>query len=238
MSEWAPRRFWKEATVAEAEGGYDVLLDGRPVRTPGKAPLRLPTRGLALKVADEWNAQGEHLDPRSMPATRAANTAIDRLGQEREAVADMLAAYADADLLCYRADTPEELVARQAQVWDPLLDWAAERHGARLEPRRGVMHAPQDPQALARLAAPVHALPVFELGAFHDLVTISGSLVLALAVAEGRLDAETGWQLSRIDETWQEELWGRDEEAAEHAELRRQSFLLAAHLFDLARTDR
>lgn len=236
MSDWKARRFWKAATTEPTEGGHTVHLDGRPVRTPAKAPLILPTREMAEAVAAEWDAQDKEIDPRTMPATRAANAAIDKVVPQFDEVVEMLSAYGDSDLLCYRADTPQELVLRQAEGWDPLLDWAAETFDARLEPRTGLMHEPQAPEALARLDAQVRAMSAFELAAFHDLVSLSGSLVIGLAAAHDLMPPEDLWLLSRIDENWQEELWGRDEEAAELAEIKRQSFLFAKRFYDLSRT--
>jgi chaperone required for assembly of F1-ATPase len=235
MSEWKAKRFWKEVAVTEAGAGYAVLLDTRPVRTPAKAPLHLPTRAMAEAVAAEWDAQEKEIDPLSMPATRAANAAIDKVAVQFDEVADMLSAYGDSDLLCYRAEAPEELVDRQAAGWDPLLDWAADAFGARLEPRSGIMHAPQAPQALARLDAEVRRQTPFQLAAFHDLVSLSGSLVIGLAALHDRMPAEDLWALSRIDELWQEEQWGRDEEADAAAEIKREAFLKAKQFFDLTR---
>ena len=233
MSEWAPKRFWKETKADKTEGGFAVFLDGRTIRTPAKAALTLPSHALAEALAVEWEAQAEQINPATMPMTRTANSAIDKVVPQRAEVADMLAAYGDSDLTCYRADQPAELVARQAEGWDPLLDWADDALGARLAPRTGIMHKPQDPEALARLAAEVHALDHFRLAAFHDLVALSGSLVIGLAVAKGHLDPETGWRLSRIDEDYQAEVWGEDEEAAEQAAIKRQAFLDAALFFRL-----
>ncbi|WP_375691617.1 ATP12 family chaperone protein [Pseudooceanicola sp. LIPI14-2-Ac024] len=235
MSDWKAKRFWKEVTVDETPDGFAVLLDARPVRTPAKAPMHLPTRALAQAVADEWQAQEAEIDPRTMPATRAANAAIDKVAVQFDEVAELLSAYGDSDLLCYRADAPQELAERQAAAWDPLLDWAAETFGARLEPRQGIMHAAQDAAALARLGAEVRKLSNFELTAFHDLVGLSGSLVLGLAALHDHLPAEELWELSRIDERWQEEQWGHDEEAAEIAEIKRGSFLAAKRFHDLTR---
>ncbi|WP_434289241.1 ATP12 family chaperone protein [Celeribacter sp. SCSIO 80788] len=228
MAEWAAKRFWKDTTVAEAEGGFTVHLDGRPVRTPAKAPLILPTRALAELIAAEWDAQEGAIDPNTMPATRGANAAIDKVAVQHAEVADMLSDYGDSDLLCYRAEHPRELVERQEAAWDPLLDWAEEVLEARLEPRAGVMHAPQATDALEALRRRTHALNAFELAAFHDLVALSGSLLLGFAVIEGRLAPEEAWGLSRIDEAFQIEQWGEDEEATEAAEIKRQSFLQAA----------
>lgn len=232
MSGWAAKRFWKETSVGEVDGGFQVTLDGRAVKTPAKAPLIVPTRVLADAMATEWNAQEEAIDPNTMPVTRMANSAIDKVSLQHAAVADMLAAYGDSDLLCYRATDPRELVARQAALWDPILDWAVDSLGARLNTASGVMHVAQAPDALENLTRRVHALDDFHLAAFHDLVAISGSLVLAFAVVEKRLDVDDGWALSRVDESWQEELWGVDEEAHEHAEKKRGAFAQAAWFFE------
>ncbi len=234
MSEWAMKRFWKDATVEPSGPGFAVKLDGRGVKTPAKTPLIVPTEGLAEAVAAEWRAQDERVNPLTMPFTRMSNSALDKVATQRADVAEMLASYGDSDLLCYRADKPTALVKRQIDGWDPLLDWAAETFGARLEPRAGVMHQPQTPDALARLSREVHALDAFQLAAFHDLVSMSGSLVLALAVIRGHRDAEEAWRLSRIDETWQEEQWGVDEEAAEIVALKRNEFLHAARFYVLS----
>ena len=233
MSEWKAKRFWKQASATQTDGGWQVLLDGRPVRTPAKAALLLPSRALAEAVAAEWDAQEERIDPRAMPATRTANSAIDKLALQREEVAEMLASYGASDMLCYRAETPAELVARQAAEWDPLLDWAETAYGARLRPTAGIMPVTQDAAALERLAAPVREMEPFALAAFHDLVALSGSLVLALAVVADRLDPEEAWRLSRIDEEWQIEQWGEDEEAEAMAQVKRAAFLDAARFWKL-----
>ena len=158
MSEWKAKRFWKEATAREETGGFGIFLDGRPVRTPAKRALVVPTPGFAEAVAAEWNAQHEVIDPNSMPFTRSANAALDKVAVQHAEVAQLLAAYGDSDLLCYRAEHPQALVARQAEQWDPMLDWAETALGARLEARAGVMHVPQDPAALDRLSQRVHAM--------------------------------------------------------------------------------
>lgn len=233
MSDWAPKRFWSETSVGEGPEGFAILLDGRAVRTPAKAPLAVPTRAFAEAIATEWEAQTERVDPTSMPATRCANAAIDKVTVQHAEVADMLADYGDSDLLCYRADSPEELVARQAEAWDPLLDWAGRSFGARLAPRTGVIHAPQEPGALEALRSRVHALSPFELAAFHDLVTLSGSLVLGLAAACEYASPEALWALSRVDETWQEEQWGVDEEASAQARIKQDAFLNACLFFQM-----
>ena len=237
MSEWAAKRFWNEATTTEVEGGYAIHLDGRGVKTPAKTPLVVPTAALAGRIAAEWDAQDEVINPGTMPFTRTANSALDKVATQHAEVAEMLAAYGDADLLCYRADSPEALVARQAERWDPLLDWAGATLGARLEPRTGVIHAPQDPGALAALSGRVHAQGAFELAAFHDLVGLSGSLILAFATTEGHADPDTLWELSRLDERWQEEQWGVDDEARAIEAIKQAEFLHAAQFWQLS-TDR
>lgn len=238
MSEWKQKRFWSDVAVVQTDGGFSVALDGRSVKTPAKALLNLPSRPMAEAVAAEWDAQTEDgVDPNTMPATRSANAAIDKVAVQHGEVADMLAAYGDSDLLCYRADSPKELVDRQARAWDPALDWAAEALGVRLDPRVGLMHRPQEATGQARLAAQVHAMSPFQLAAFHDLVSLTGSLILGFAAARDWRDADAVWALSRIDETWQEEQWGPDEEAQAVAARKRQEFLHAKRFFDLARAD-
>jgi chaperone required for assembly of F1-ATPase len=233
MTAWSARRFWTDATVRPESDGFAVLLDARPVRTPLKAPLILPTEALAQEVAAEWQAQTGVVNPATMPFTRTANSAIDTVHPQKEAVVGMLAAYGASDLLCYRATGPGALIARQAAAWDPLLDWSATALQAPLRVTAGVMHVEQPPASLAALATAVRALSAFQLAAFHDLVALSGSLVLALARARGRLTVEEIWALSRIDETWQIEQWGADEEAAELAALKQADLHHANRFFGL-----
>ncbi|PKQ12357.1 MAG: ATPase [Alphaproteobacteria bacterium HGW-Alphaproteobacteria-1] len=235
MSEWAAKRFWKEARAVEGAPGYGVELDGRPVRTPAKAALVVPTRALAQGIAAEWAAQEGVIRPATMPMTRAANVTIDRVGQQRGAVAAMLADYGGSDLLCYRAHGPEDLVERQAKAWDPLLEWTESVFSVRLRITRGVMPVKQEAAALSRLHDEVKLLDNWALTAFHDLVSLSGSLVIGLAALRGYASAETLWHVSRIDETWQEELWGCDEEAQETAVRKQSDFLNAMRFHDLSR---
>ncbi len=232
MSGWKAKRFWKEATIADDEGGFRVELDGRPVRTPAKTLLVVPTRSMAAAIAAEWDAQEEQIDPESMPVTRSANAALDKVTVQFEEVADMLAAYGGSDLLCYRADHPISLVQRQQESWDPLLDWLNDRFGVRLRLATGVMPVDQDEEGQAVLRRRVGELSPFEMAAFHDLVAISGSLVLALAVIERRLDPDAAWSFSRLDETWQEEQWGKDDEATETSERKKVEFLTAFAIWD------
>jgi chaperone required for assembly of F1-ATPase len=233
MTGWAPKRFWSDVTLGEDAGGHTVLLDGKPIRTPAKALLAMPTLPLAQAVAEEWARQEDVLQPATMPMTRLANTALDRVAPERAAVADIVAAYAETDLLCYRAGVPRELRRLQDEAWDPLLDWAEERFGARLLPTSGVLPRSQPPDALARLAAEVGTRSPWSLTPLHELVSQSGSLVLGLAVAEQARTPEEGWDLSRIDEEWQYSQWGRDAEADAAAAHRRGEFLEAVRFHRL-----
>lgn len=232
MSGWTAKRFWTEASAAEVPGGWTVRLDDRPVKTPAKAPLMVPTRALAAALADEWQAQSGKIDPGSMPLTRMANSAIDKVAPQFDAVAAMLAGYGGTDLLCYRADGPVALVARQGAAWDPLLAWVAGQ-GAPLTVTTGVIPVPQPPASLAALHAQVAAFTPFGLAALHDLVAISGSLVLGLAATAGRVTPQDAFALSRIDEDWQAEIWGHDEEAVESAALKRAALLDAGRFYAL-----
>jgi chaperone required for assembly of F1-ATPase len=229
------KRFWSDVAVAATDGGFTIWLDSRQLRTPAKAPCLLPNRAIAEAVAAEWDAQGATNNPDAMPVTRSANTAIDRVIPEHDAVATIIADFGDADLICYRAPHPEGLVQRQTFSWDPLIAWAGQALGAPLVAVTGVKHTPQSPSTLAILTAAVRSHGPWELTALHDLVSISGSLIIGLAVSHGHLDATTAWPLSRIDEDWQIELWGDDTEAGAVAERRRVDFLNAARLLDLVR---
>ena len=231
MSTWARKRFWKTVDVAETPAGFAVHLDGRGIKTPAKSPLVVPTRAMARLIADEWQAQEQDIRPDTMPATRAANAALDKVRVQFDEVAALLVAYGETDLLCYRADGPKELVTRQSAAWDPLLDWSAARFGVTWAVTEGVMPTPQPAETLRKLAAHVAGFTAFELTAFHDLVAMSGSLVIALAVTEGHAPPETLWQVSRIDEDWQIDQWGEDYDAAATAARRRQAFLDAARFF-------
>ncbi len=235
MSGWGRKRFWTSVDVAETPEGFSVRLDGRALKTPAKALLVVPTRAMALLIAAEWEAQGDQIRPDSMPATRAANAALDKVRGQFAEVAELLTAYGETDLLCYRADGPAELVARQAAAWDPLLDWAARHFGVDWAVTTGVMPTPQAAATLDRLAAHVAGFTAFELTAFHDLVAMSGSLVIALALTEGQAPPEALWQASRIDEDWQVEQWGEDDEAAATAARRHRAFLDAARFFAVCR---
>lgn len=235
MSEWALKRFWTVARAEPRDQGWAVLLDGRTVHTPAHAPLILPTEALAEAVAAEWQAQAGEVRPGQMPFTRAANSALDKVMPQAGAVADMLIEYGDTDLLCYRAETPEELAAAQAEAWDPLLDWARSALGATLVATAGVVHVDQPERARAVLRAAVSGQDAFALTALHDLVTLSGSLVIGLAVQRGVYPPDDLWSRCRVDEVWQQEQWGADAEAEDAAERRRRDFLVAARLHALSR---
>lgn len=236
MSGWKAKRFWKEATISEVEGGYRIELDGRPVRTPAKALMVVPTKAMAEAIAAEWDAQTEEVKPESMPITRSANAALDKVSVQFDEVADMLSAYGGSDLLCYRADSPVELTKRQSEEWDPILEWAEGRFGTRLICGFGVMPVTQSDENLRVLREHVGTLSPFEIAAFHDLVGISGSLILALAVTEGYLTAQDAWLKSRVDELWQEEQWGQDDEATELAMHKQGEFLMASRIYQMSQT--
>jgi chaperone required for assembly of F1-ATPase len=218
------KRFYKIASAVSSAGGVAILLDERPVKTPGRHPLLVPTEELAEAIADEWNSQGENIDPRSMPLTGLANAAIDRVMPDPAAFAKTLAQYGESDLLCYRAEGPRALVERQAEEWDALLDWARQRFGIELTTACGVMHRPQPPASVAQLAAATAARDPFRLAGLSPLVTVSGSLIIALALAEGGICLETGWAAATLDEQWQAEQWGEDPLAAAAIAARRQDF--------------
>jgi len=227
------KRFWKEVSVRPEEAGFGIYLDGKQLKTPLKASLLAPTQAVADGIAAEWDAVDEKIDPLTMHLTRCANATIDKVVVEHDAVAGLLSEYGGTDLLCYRADGPVELVRRQSAAWDPMLSWIKDVHGISLFTTTGVMHVVQPEDGQKRLQEWTRSFDPWRLTALHDLVTISGSLVLALAITEKHLSAEQVWPLSRIDETWQEEQWGVDEDAAQGAELKRADFLKAAKLLDL-----
>lgn len=225
------KRFWKAVDVAAREGGWAVTLDGRTPKTPAGAPLVLPTEAAARLAADEWAAQGEHLLPATMPATRLAATAIDRIGQAREAVADEIAAFAGSDLVCYLADHPNALAVEQAREWSPWRDWAAAECGVALEPVEGIIHRPQDPAAIARVRELALELDDFRLAGLAMATPLLGSAVLGLAMLRGALTGEAAFELSRLDEAFQERQWGVDAEAAERTAARRAEAVLLERWF-------
>jgi chaperone required for assembly of F1-ATPase len=210
-------RFYKNVDVAEERGTFVVCLDGKPIRTPHRANLSLPLRDLANAIAAEWRDQVELVDPSNMPLTRLAYAAIDVAPAHRLRLTDEILAFGKTDLLCYRAEAPAALVARQITGWDPLLDWATERLGARLTTGTGIAFVEQSAQAGEAFAAAIRPCDDFALVALHGASSLLGSLVLTLALAQGRLDAAGAFALSRLDETFQAEVWGRDAEAEARA---------------------
>ena len=204
------KRFYQHAAVGESANGFSVLLDGRPVKTPRGNPLAAPARRLADLIAAEWEAQGNTIDPGSMPLTRLANTIIDGVAAAPAAVAEEITKYLGSDLLCYRAGTPEGLVQRQSQSWDPILAWARTAFGARFVLSEGVVFVTQPEASVAAVSDAIPSDP-WRLGAAHVITTLTGSALIAIAVSEGWLGVEDGWGAAHVDEDWNMELWGRDE---------------------------
>lgn len=227
------RRFWKEVAVTKEDGAWAVTLDGRPVRTPARAPLVVPTEALANAIAEEWRSVEGDIDPRSMPFTGLANAAIDRVAPHREAFASGLAKYAEADLACYRSEWPPELVSRQAESWDELLAWGRRRYDVDFSTTTGLVHVPQAQATLDRLSQAVAELDSFRLAGLSPLVTTGGSLVAALAVLEKAMTADEAWQDVSIDDRWQLEQWGADAEAQTALENRRRDFMAGARFLEL-----
>jgi chaperone required for assembly of F1-ATPase len=207
------RRLYGAVAVEPEPGGFGIRLDRKPVRTPAGQNLLLPGRALADAIAEEWRGQGGRVDPATMPMLQLANSALDRVASDPARIVDQLVAYAETDLLCHWASDPPELVARQHQCWQPLLDWAAVELDAALKPVAGVMAHRQPGAAIAELRAAVAALDPFRLAALYILTTGTGSLLIGLAVVRGRLDLEAAWQACQVDEAYQAEKWGEDSEA-------------------------
>jgi chaperone required for assembly of F1-ATPase len=207
------KRFYKEVSIAPADGGFAVLLDGRPVRTPARNALVLPSETLAQAIAQEWRGQSDEIVATTMPLLRLANTVIDGVAVNRDDVIGAILRFGENDLLCYRAHQPPELLVRQREGWDPMLDWAQQRFGAQIRIADGLNHVDQPPETLAALREALAAQDVWTLAGLHVIASITGSVVLALAVAEGRTTGAHAFHLSRIDETYQAEKWGADAEA-------------------------
>lgn len=229
------RRFWKEVTLEPSTFGHAVRLDGRPVKTPTRNELALPTRRLVDAVVAEWDAVGETIDPALMPMTGFANAAIDRIGADRDSFVGAIAAYGETDLLCYRAEAGEPLAERQAAVWDPWLDWARGRYDVSFVIVEGIMHQPQPEATLAKLHAAVAARGTFELAAMAKLAHLSGSLILTLAILEQAGEAQDLWNAACLDELWQEELWGADHWAEKNRADREDEFMAAVRFLELLR---
>jgi chaperone required for assembly of F1-ATPase len=231
-----PKRFYKNVAIKdEGEGGAALQLDGKQVRTPGKASLMLPTQDLAEAVGAEWRGQGERIDPATMPLTKLANSAIDGDKGREQAVIDDILAYAASDLLCYRAEGPKGLVASQAKHWDPVLGWAKATLDAPFSLAEGIVHVAQPPASLERIRAELKRFDAFSLAALHVMTTLTGSALLALAVALGKLTPEEAWRAAHVDEDFQISQWGEDEEAARRRAHRRRDFDAALRLIALLR---
>lgn len=224
------KRFHKQAGVATVEGGFAVQLDGRGIKTPAGRKLEVPSERLALAIAAEWDAQVDEIRPATMPLTQLASTALDRVGPERAAITEQLLAYAGTDLLCYRAESPSDLVQMQTRAWQPLLDWAATHLDATLVTTTALIAVDQPDSAMTALAAKLDSYDVWRLTVAQAACAASGSLVLALALVEGRVDGEACFAASNIDEAHQIALWGDDAEAAERRALLRRDILSAAEM--------
>ncbi len=229
------KRFYRAVAVEEFDGDFGLSLDGRPVRTPARAALRVPTRALAEALCEEWAAQGDRVDPLSMPLSQRANTAIDRMPDARRETVAELVRYGETDLLCYRAERPEALVARQAALWQPLLDWLQGRHGIALRTVVGVLPQPQDPHTIARLERVIDAHDNFALTALHMGATGAGSIAIGLAMIEGEISADEAAAAAFLDDRHQIERWGADEEAEAHLAHGSADLALASRLGHLLR---
>jgi chaperone required for assembly of F1-ATPase len=227
------KRFWKDVSVEREGGGWGIRLEQRPIRTPARAPLIVPSEALANAIAAEWRAVADQVDPRAMPLTGLANAAIDRVLPDRQAFAIGLARYAEADLACYRAEGPGELLSRQEEEWSKLLAWGRRRYDVEFATTAGLMHVAQPRATVERLAHAVAALDAFRLAGLSPLITIGGSLLAGFAVMENAITAEAAWYAVSVDERWQLEQWGSDVEGEATLENRHRDFLAAARFLEL-----
>jgi chaperone required for assembly of F1-ATPase len=227
------KRFYKDVSVSNEANGYGILLDGRSIKTPSKTPLLLPTRTLADAVATEWTIQGETIDAKSMALTRHANSVIDRIIPQRAAVVEEIAKFGGSDVICYNATGPADLVALQLAAWTPLLAWSRDTLNAELQATAGVSPIAQSAQAMAALKAAVVAHDDWQLSALHEAVSITGSLVIGLALSRGRLSVAAAWAAGQLDELFQVERWGEDSLAAAARAAKREALDVAARLFHL-----
>jgi len=227
------KRFWKQADAVERDCGWGVELDGKPLRTPARDLLTVPTKALAEAIASEWNEVGDKIDPGTLPLTGLANAAVDRVAPDKEAFAKGIARYAEADLACYRAEGPSALVDRQTESWDALIGWGRRRFDVDFRTTRGIVHVDQPAATVDRLSHAVAALDPFRLAGLSPLVTISGSLLAALGVLEGTLMPDQAWDAVTVDDRWQLEQWGSDAEAEAAIDNRRRDFMAAARFLEL-----
>ncbi|WP_109357590.1 ATP12 family chaperone protein [Sphingorhabdus sp. EL138] len=231
------KKFYKQAASVAVDGSFAIHLDGRPVKTPARNPLHLPASQLAEAIAEEWAAQGEEIDPATMPLTALAQGALDQVTHERERIVGRIAAFSDSDMLYYRGDDSQQALAdHQAEKWDPLLDWARTRYDISFVLTRGIMHKSQSEQTIARLSEAVEAQDDFTLAAMLSLVGLAGSLVAILALIEGAYDTDALWPLMNLEELWQEEQWGKDDLATQNRAIKEAEFLVAAQFLELSRT--
>lgn len=228
-----PKRFYAEVTTAARDAGHAVLLDGRPVRTPGRALLVLPTAGIARLVAEEFAAQTSEINPVAMPVTRLANSAVDGVATDAVAVAEDIVKYAGTDLLFYRSSAPQALVEKQAAAWDPVLEWFHRELSARFSLAEGVMHVEQPRDAIEAVRRHVLArTDPFRLAAMHVMTTLTGSALISIAVEAGAVDVETAWNAAHVDEDWNIAQWGSDHEAEARRAFRKADMLSAAAVLD------
>jgi len=230
------KRFYKAVTAVPFDGGFAIELDRRAIKTPARNPVNLPTEALASAVADEWAAQGEEIDPQTMPLTALAEGALDQVAAEREHIVSRIAAFADSDMLYFRADESQQALAEhQAEQWDPLLDWARDRYDVSFISVRGIVHQSQSEATIKRLTEAVEAQDDFAIAAMLSLVGLTGSLIAVLALVEGAYDLDTLWSLVNLEELWQEQQWGVDELAVNMRAVKHIEFLNAERFFSLSR---
>ena len=227
------KRFWKNAEAVQRDDGWLVELDGKPIRTPARVPLTVPSKALADAIAEEWSSVEADIDPRNMPLTGLANAAIDRVQPDKKNFADALARYAEADLACYRAEGPPGLAERQAELWDELLAWGRRRFDVDFRTTSGLLHVEQPQATSERLKHAVASIDPFRLAALSPLITIGGSLLAALGVLEGAFSPERAWETVSVDDHWQLEQWGSDAEAEAALDNRKRDFLAAARFLEL-----
>ena len=231
------KRFYKDAACVPVDNGFAIHLDGRPIKTPARNPLDLPTLRLAEAIAEEWRAQDDDIDPTTMPLTALAQGALDQVALERDRIIGRIAAFSDSDMLYYRGDENQQALAdHQAEKWDPLLDWARQRYDVSFTLTRGIIHKGQPKQTISRLSVVVEGQDDFTIAAMLSLVGLAGSLVAILALVEGVYDADTLWPLMNLEELWQEQQWGRDDLALQTREIRQAEFLAAVRFLDLSRS--
>ncbi len=236
MKQPLPKRFYETVGVAGADDKWSITLDGKSVRTPAKKVLELPSQAIAELLATEWSAQEKTIDPARMPLTRLVNTAIDGVASDLQAVHEDILRFSSSDLLCYRADSPQELVNLQTEKWDPIIDWAANHLGARFSLAEGIVHQEQPREAIAAFAVTLRKYHTsLELACLHTVTTLTGSAILALAFAEGEVTADEAWEIAHLDEDYQASVWGDDDEAIARRKKRYIEHDAAARLFEHAR---